>query len=56
MEIIEVFGLELEKYLKDVDGVKDVVVFVDWIVGKFYLLLDIDWEVIVWYGLIVNKV
>ena len=39
---IEAFGLELEKHLKDVDGVKDAAVFADRIVGKPYLLLDIN--------------
>jgi Cu(I)/Ag(I) efflux system membrane protein CusA/SilA len=53
---IEAFGLELEKYLKDVDGVKDAAVFADRIVGKPYLLLDIDREAISRYGLSIDKV
>jgi Cu(I)/Ag(I) efflux system membrane protein CusA/SilA len=53
---IEAFGLELEKYLKDVDGVKDAAVFADRIVGKPYLLLDIDREAISRYGLTIDKV
>ena len=53
---IEAFGLELEKYLKDVEGVKDVAVFADRIVGKPYLLLDINRDVISRYGLTVGKV
>ena len=53
---IEAFGLELEKYLKDVDGVKDAAVFADRIVGKPYLLLDIDRDVISRHGLTVGKV
>ena len=56
LETIEAFGLELEKHLKDVDGVKDAAVFADRIVGKPYLLLDIDREAIARYGLTVNKV
>lgn len=53
---IEAFGLGLEKYLKDVDGVKDAAVFADRIVGKPYLLLDIDRDVISRHGLTVGKV
>ena len=45
------FGLELEKYLKDVDGVKDAAVFADRIVGKPYLLLEIDRDAISRHGL-----
>ena len=53
---IEAFGLELEKYLKDVEGVKDAAVFADRIVGKPYLLLDIEREAISRYGLTIEKV
>ncbi len=53
---IEAFGLELEKYLKDVDGVKDAAVFADRIVGKPYLLMDIDRDIIGRYGLTIEKV
>ena len=54
--IIEDFGLELEKHLKDVEGVKDAAVFADRIVGKPYLLLDIDRDAISRHGLTINKV
>jgi Cu(I)/Ag(I) efflux system membrane protein CusA/SilA len=53
---IEAFGLQLEKHLKDVEGVKDAAVFADRIVGKPYLLLDINREVISRYGLTIEKV
>ena len=53
---IEAFGLELEQYLKEVDGVKDAAVFADRIVGKPYLLLDIDRDAISRYGLTIEKV
>ena len=56
LQTIEDFGLELEKHLKDVEGVKDAAVFADRIVGKPYLLLDIDREAIARYGLSVAKV
>ena len=53
---IEAFGLQLEKYLKDVDGVKDAAVFADRIVGKPYLLIDIDRDMISRHGLTIKKV
>lgn len=53
---IEAFGLKLESLLKDVEGVKDAAVFADRIVGKPYLLLDIDREAIARHGLSVEKV
>lgn len=56
LDIIEDFGLELEKHLKDVEGVKDAAVFADRIVGKPYLLLDIDRDAISRHGLTINKV
>ena len=56
LSTIESFGLQLEKYLKDVEGVKDAAVFADRIVGKPYLLLDIDREAISRHGLSIEKV
>ena len=53
---IEAFGLQLEKHLKYVDGVKDAAVFAERIVGKPYLLLDIDRDVISRHGLTIGKV
>ncbi|MEM6318490.1 MAG: efflux RND transporter permease subunit [Bacteroidota bacterium] len=53
---IEAFGLELEKYLKEVEGVKAAAVFADRIVGKPYLLMDIDRAAISRYGLTIEKV
>ncbi len=51
LETIEAFGLELEKHLKKVDGVKAPAVFAERIVGKPYMLFDIDREKISRYGL-----
>lgn len=48
---IEAFGLELEKHLKNVEGVKAPAVFAERIVGKPYMLFDIDREKISRYGL-----
>lgn len=48
---IEAFGLKLEKYLKEVDGVKKEAVFADRIVGKPYLMLDINRNEIGRHGL-----
>lgn len=53
---IEAFGLELERFLKNVEGVKDAAVFADRIVGKPYLLLDIDRDAISRHGLRVADV
>lgn len=53
---IETFGLELEKQLKKVEGVKAAAVFADRIVGKPYLLLDIDREAISRHGLTIADV
>ncbi len=48
---IEAFGLELEQHLKKVEGVKAPAVFAERIVGKPYMLFDIDREKIGRYGL-----
>lgn len=53
---IEAFGIQLEEILKEVDGVKEEAVFADRIVGKPYLLLDIDREQLVRYGVSVEQV
>ncbi|HSF56321.1 MAG TPA: efflux RND transporter permease subunit, partial [Algoriphagus sp.] len=51
LQTIESFGLQLEKYLKEVPSVKKEAVFADRIVGKPYLELDIDRDQISRYGL-----
>ena len=56
LETIETFGLELERELKNVEGVKDAAVFADRIVGKPYLLLDVRREAVARYGLSVTDV
>ncbi len=56
LAVIEQFGLELERHLKEVKGVKDAAVFADRIVGKPYLLLDIDREIISRHGITIEKV
>ncbi len=53
---IEALGLELERELRNVDGVKDAAVFADRIVGKPYLLLDVKRDAISRYGLSVTDV
>ncbi|NOR27259.1 MAG: cation transporter, partial [Lutibacter sp.] len=53
---IEAFGLELETVLKQVPGVKKEAVFADRIVGKPYLLIDIDREKIARYGLTIDAI
>lgn len=53
---IEAFGIELEAILKKVSGVKKEAVFADRIVGKPYLLIDIDRDKIARYGLAIEDV
>ncbi|GFD80904.1 cation transporter [Tenacibaculum sp. KUL118] len=53
---IEAFGVELEGVLKEVDGVKKEAVFADRIVGKPYLLIDIDREKLARYGVAIQTV
>jgi Cu(I)/Ag(I) efflux system membrane protein CusA/SilA len=53
---IEAFGLQLETILKEADGVKDEAVFADRIVGKPYLLIDINRERLARYGLLIEDV
>jgi len=56
LEQIEAFGIELENILKEVEGVKDEAVFADRIVGKPYLLIDIDREALARYGILIEDV
>ena len=53
---IEAFGLKLEDILKEAEGVKDEAVFADRIVGKPYLLIDIDRERLARYGITIEDV
>ncbi|MDY6800213.1 MAG: efflux RND transporter permease subunit [Bacteroidota bacterium] len=55
LETIEGVGLELEQYLKDVEGVARTSVFADRVVGKPYLEIEIDRKKAARYGLTVNK-
>ncbi len=56
LETIELVGLEIEKYLKQVPSVEPTAVIADRIVGKPYLEIDIDREKIARYGLSVRQV
>jgi len=53
---IEAFGVQLEGILKQAEGVKAEAVFADRIVGKPYLLIDIDREKIARYGISIEDV
>ncbi|MDO6818474.1 efflux RND transporter permease subunit [Zobellia sp. 1_MG-2023] len=53
---IEDFGLQLEAVLKQAEGVKEQAVFADRIVGKPYLLIDIDREQLARYGISIMQV
>ena len=56
LKSIEEFGLQLEKYLKEVPGVKAPAVFADRIVGKPYMEFEIDRRAIARYGLGIEEV
>jgi|TARA_R100000479_G_scaffold33554_4_gene14301 Cu(I)/Ag(I) efflux system membrane protein CusA/SilA len=53
---IEAFGMQLETILKQVEGVKEQAVFADRIVGKPYLLLDINRNRLARYGISIETV
>ncbi|WP_027138618.1 efflux RND transporter permease subunit [Gaetbulibacter saemankumensis] len=53
---IEAFGMKLESILKNAEGVKKEAVFTDRIVGKPYMLIDINREHMARYGISVKKV
>ena len=53
---IEAFGFQLEKLLKQTEGVKQEAVFADRIVGKPYLLIDIKRDRLVRYGISIADV
>mgnify|MGYP001791300286 CR=1 FL=1 len=53
---IEAFGVRLEDILKQAEGVKNEAVFADRIIGKPYLLIDIDREKIARYGISIDDV
>ena len=53
---IEAFGIQLEDILKQAEGVKVEAVFADRIVGKPYLLIDIDRDELARYGISIDDV
>ncbi|AFL82616.1 putative silver efflux pump [Aequorivita sublithincola DSM 14238] len=53
---IEDFGVQLEDILKQAEGVKQEAVFADRIVGKPYLLIDIDRTKLARYGITIEDV
>jgi Cu(I)/Ag(I) efflux system membrane protein CusA/SilA len=55
LESIEKVGYELEKHLKQVEGVQGMSVFADRVVGKPYLEMEIDRDAIARYGLSVKN-
>lgn len=54
LETIEGVGLEIEKHLKQVEGISPMSVFADRVVGKPYLEMEIDRDAIARYGLSVQ--
>ena len=55
LESIEKVGFELEKQLKQVEGVNGMSVFADRVVGKPYLEMEIERDAIARYGLTVQS-
>ncbi|MCT4586848.1 MAG: efflux RND transporter permease subunit [Carboxylicivirga sp.] len=55
LESIEKLGFELEKQLKQVEGVQGMSVFADRVVGKPYLEMEIERDAIARYGLTVQN-
>lgn len=53
---IEAFGIQLENVLQQVEGVKKEAVFADRIIGKPYLLIDIDRTKLGRYGISIQEV
>ena len=53
---IEAFGLQLEDIIKQAKGVKKEAVFADRIVGKPYLLIDIERDKLARYGITIEDV
>ncbi|MCE7056042.1 efflux RND transporter permease subunit [Algoriphagus sp. AGSA1] len=56
LQTIEDFGIQVENILKEVPSVKQEAIFADRIVGKPYLQLNIDRELIARYGLSIESV
>ena len=56
LESLEAFSLLLEEEVKKVDGIRKSSVFADRIVGKPYLLIDIDRNKIARYGLRIEAI
>ncbi len=56
LETIETFAIQLEEQLKNIEGVKPASVFAERMVGKPYLLIDLQREKINRYGLSIAQV
>ncbi len=56
LETIEAFGIQIEKYLKEVPSIYAPAVIADRIIGKPYLEIEINREEIARYGLMLDEV
>lgn len=56
LESIESFGLQLEEFLKEIPAVKQEAVFAERIVGKPYLIIDLNRQQLARYGLRIEQV
>ncbi|VAW20792.1 Cobalt-zinc-cadmium resistance protein CzcA; Cation efflux system protein CusA [hydrothermal vent metagenome] len=55
LETIEKVGYEIERYLKQVEGVEPMSVFADRVVGKPYLEMEINRDAVARYGLSIKS-
>ena len=56
LESIEMVGLQVEKFLKEVPSVEPAAVFADRVVGKPYLEIEIDRRAAARYGMSIRKI
>lgn len=56
LQVVEEFGLQLERYLKNIEGVDAASVFADRIISKPYMLLDIDRVAAARYGISIEAI
>jgi Cu(I)/Ag(I) efflux system membrane protein CusA/SilA len=56
LDTIERVGLEIERFLKEVDSVEPAAVIADRIVGKPYIEIDIDRDAIARYGIKIQQI
>ena len=56
LEVIEAFGLQLEKFIKKIEGIDEASVFADRLISKPYMLLEIDRVNAARYGISIEDI